>query len=92
MESAAALAVAALGATVLFGAVVESTGGSPTVAAMNIAYPLADALLLGLVVSVLALTGWRLDRSWLCIIGGTSVLALADSAYLYRRSAGSRTR
>ena len=84
----AALAVAALGATVLFGAVVESTGGSPTVAAMNIAYPLADALLLGLVVSVLALTGWRLDRSWLCIIGGTAVLALADSAYLYQAVGG----
>ena len=43
----AALAVAAVGATVLFGAVVESTGGSPLLAAMNLAYPLADTLLLG---------------------------------------------
>ena len=60
----AALAVAASGAAVLFGAVVESTGGSPLIAAMNIAYPLADALLLGIVVAVLALTGWRLDRTW----------------------------
>ena len=84
----AALAVAAIGAAVLFGAVVESTGGSPAVAAMNIAYPLADALLLGLVVSVLALTGWRIDRSWLCIVGGTAVLALADSAYLYQAVGG----
>ena len=84
----AALAVAAVGAAVLFGAVVESTGGSPAVAAMNIAYPLADALLLGLVVAVLALTGWRLDRSWLLIIGGTGVLALADSAYLYQAGGG----
>jgi diguanylate cyclase (GGDEF)-like protein len=84
----AALAVAAVGSTVLFGAVVESTGGSPAVAAMNIAYPLADALLLGLVVSVLALTGWRIDRSWLCILGGTAVLALADSAYLYQAVGG----
>ncbi len=84
----AALAVAAVGATVLFGAVVESTGGSPAVALMNIAYPLADALLLGLVVSVLALGGWRIDRSWLCIVGGTAVLALADSAYLYQAVGG----
>ena len=51
---------------------------------MNLAYPLADALLLGLVVAVLALTGWRLDRSWLCIVGGTAVLALTDSAVLYQ--------
>ena len=80
----AALAVAAIGAAVLFGAVVESTGGSPLVAAMNIAYPLADALLLGLVVSVLGLTGWRIDRTWSCIVAGTLVLALADSAFLYQ--------
>ena len=85
----AALAVAAVGATVLFGAVVESTGGSPLLAAMNLAYPLADALLLGIVVAVLALTGWRLDRTWLCIVAGTAVLALTDSAFLYQASSGS---
>ena len=84
----AALAVAASGAAILFGAVVERTGGSPRTAAMNLAYPLADALLLGLVVAVLALSGWRLSRSWLCIVGGTAVLALADSAYLYQAAVG----
>ena len=85
----AALAVAAVGAAVLFGAVVESTGGSPLTAAMNLAYPLADALLLGLVVAVLAITGWRLDRAWLCILGGTAALALADSGVLYQAAVGS---
>ncbi len=84
----AALAVAAVGAAVLFGAVVERTGGSPRMVAMNLAYPLADALLLGLVVAVLALTGWRLDRAWLCILAGTAVLALADGAYLYQAAVG----
>jgi two-component system cell cycle response regulator len=87
----AALAVAAIGAAVLFGAVVDSTGGSPLTAAMNLAYPLADALLLGLVVAVLALTGWRLDRTWVCILAGTGVLALADSAYLYQSAIASST-
>ena len=85
----AALAVAAIGAAVLFGAVVDSTGGSPLTAAMNLAYPLADALLLGLVVAVLAVTGWRLDRTWLCILGGTSALTLADSGALYQAAVGS---
>jgi two-component system cell cycle response regulator len=85
----AALAVAAVGAAVLFGAVVESTGGSPLLAAMNLAYPLADALLLGIVVAVLALTGWRLDRTWSAIVAGTAVLALTDSAVLYQASSGS---
>jgi diguanylate cyclase (GGDEF)-like protein len=85
----AALAVAALGAAALFGPVLETTGGSPGMAAMNIAYPLADALLLGLVVSMLALTGWRLDRAWICIIGATATLALSDSAFLYEAVTGS---
>ena len=84
----AALAIAAVGAAVLFGAVVDSTGGSPLVAAMNLAYPLADALLLGLVVGVLALTGWRVDRTWACIAAGAATLALADSAYLYQATSG----
>jgi diguanylate cyclase (GGDEF)-like protein len=87
----AALAVAAVGAAVLFGPVVDSTGGAPLTAAMNLAYPLADALLLGLVVAVLALTGWRLDRTWICILAGTAVLALADSAYLYQSAIASST-
>ena len=87
----AALAVAAVGAAVLFGPVVDSTGGAPLTAAMNLAYPLADALLLGLVVAVLALTGWRLDRTWICILAGTGVLALADSAYLYQSAIASST-
>ena len=85
----AALAVAAIGGAVLFGAVVDSTGGSPLTAAMNLAYPLADALLLGLVVAVLAITGWRLDRTWLCILGGTAALTLADSGALYQAAVGS---
>ena len=83
-----ALAVAALGAAILFGAVLDSTGGSALTAAMNVAYPLADGLLLGLVVGVLALTGWRLDRTWICILAGTAVLAIADSAYLYKAAVG----
>jgi diguanylate cyclase (GGDEF)-like protein len=84
----AALAVAAIGAAVLFGAVVDSTGGSPFLAAMNLAYPLADALLLGIVVAVLALTGWRLDRTWSALVAGTAVLALTDGAVLYQASSG----
>ena len=85
----AALAVAGVGAAALFGPVLETTGGSPATAIMNVAYPLADALLLGLVVSTLALTGWRLDRAWLCILGGTATLALSDGAFLYEAVTGS---
>ena len=47
----ASLAVAALGAAVVFDKVLSTTGGSPLVVATNLAYPLADCLLLALAVA-----------------------------------------
>ena len=60
----ASLAVAAFGAAVIFDKVISTTGGSPLMVATNLAYPLADLLLLALAVATFALTGWRFDRTW----------------------------
>jgi len=87
----ASLAVAALGAAVVFDAVLKSTGGSTLVIATNLAYPLADVLLLALVVATFALTGWRFDATWAFVAVGFAVFALADSAYLYETAAGKYT-
>jgi len=87
----ASLAVAALGAAVVFGEVLSSTGGSALVIATNLAYPLADVLLLALVVATFALTGWRFDATWAFVAVGFAVFALADSAYLYETAAGTYT-
>ena len=38
--------------------------------ATNLAYPLADLLLVSLVVAMFALTGWRLDSTWGFIVTG----------------------
>jgi two-component system, cell cycle response regulator len=84
----ASLAVAALGAAVVFDEVLSSTGGSALVIATNLAYPLADVLLLALVVATFALTGWRFDATWAFVAVGFAVFALADSAYLYETAAG----
>ena len=84
----ASLAVAALGAAIVFDAVLKSTGGSTLVVATNLAYPLADALLLALVVATFALTGWRFDATWAFVAVGFAVFALIDSAYLYETAAG----
>jgi two-component system cell cycle response regulator len=84
----ASLAVAALGAAVVFDEVLRTTGGSALVVATNLAYPLADVLLLALVVATFALTGWRFDATWACVAAGFAVFALADSAYLYETAAG----
>jgi two-component system, cell cycle response regulator len=84
----ASLAVAALGAAIVFDAVLKSTGGSTLVVATNLAYPLADVLLLALVVATFALTGWRFDATWAFVAVGFAVFALVDSAYLYQTAAG----
>ena len=50
----AALAVAAFGSAVLLGPVMESTGGDLAAVATDLAYPLADVLLLALVIGTFA--------------------------------------
>jgi diguanylate cyclase (GGDEF)-like protein len=84
----AALAVAAVGAAVVFNQVLETTGGSPLVIATNLAYPLADVLLLALIVGIFALTGWRFDLTWALVAAGFAVFAVADSIYLYETAVG----
>jgi two-component system, cell cycle response regulator len=84
----ASLAVAALGAAVIFDEVIGTTGGSALVVATNLAYPLADLLLLALVVAMFGLTGWRVDRTWGLVAAGFAVFAITDSVYLYKTAMG----
>jgi two-component system, cell cycle response regulator len=84
----AALAVGALGAAVVFDKVLSTTGGNALVVATNLAYPLADLLLLSLIVAMFALTGWRFDRTWAFVAAGYAVFAVADTAYLYQTAEG----
>jgi diguanylate cyclase (GGDEF)-like protein len=81
------LAVASVAAAVVFEAVLDGVGGAPLEIATNLTYPLADTLLLALVVGALAVSGWRLDCTWLWIGGGLIAFAVADSLYLYANAA-----
>jgi two-component system, cell cycle response regulator len=82
------LAVAAVGTAIVFGAVLKATSGSPAAVATNLAYPLADLMLIALVVWSLAVTGWRLDRTWALITLGLLVFSVSDCLYLYQTSVG----
>ncbi len=68
--------------------VLSTTDGSALVVATNLAYPLADLLLLSLVVAMFGLTGWRFDATWALVALGFAVFAIADSIYLYETAAG----
>ena len=85
----AGLAIAAVGAAVVFGPVLADAAGSAAAVATNLAYPIADLLLAALVVGVLSLRGWRVDRGWALLGGGFLVLTIADSIYLTQIVGGS---
>jgi two-component system, cell cycle response regulator len=76
------LAVAAVGAAVVFGAALTDTHGAPLTVATNLAYPLADLLLVGILLGIMALTGWNLRGDWLMLAVGFVVFAIVDSIYL----------
>jgi diguanylate cyclase (GGDEF)-like protein len=80
----AGLTVAAVIATLFFEPIVNATSGSPTEIAVNLAYPAGDLLLMGLVVAIFGLNGWRLDPVWLLLGGGLALSALADGVYLFQ--------
>ena len=80
----AALTVAAISAAVVFKAVRASTGGDSAAIVTNLAYPLADMVLFGLVVGVMAAGRKRLDRTWLVLGVGFGVFAVSDSLYLFQ--------
>lgn len=78
-----ALAVAAAGAAVLLDPLIGHTGGSAAVRAIDLAYPLADILLLGFAIGLPAITGWRVRGPWLLIAGALTLIAVSDGLFLY---------
>ena len=82
------LAVASIGAALVFGAILSSTGGNATQIAVNLAYPLGDMLLVAFVFSMFALTGWRPGRAGLLLGVGFSLNAIGDSLWVYSYATG----
>jgi two-component system, cell cycle response regulator len=79
----AALGAATIGAATLFRPVLHSTAGTFLTAATDLAYPLGDLTLLGVMVGALALTGWRPGRAWLLIAASFGAIAATDGTFLY---------
>jgi diguanylate cyclase (GGDEF)-like protein len=84
----AALAVSAASAALVFETVRDSASGQAMEIAVSLAYPIADLVLLGLIVGALAGTGWQLDRTWVLLAGGIATFWFADSLYLVRTANG----
>jgi len=82
------LAVASVGMALVLQHVVDLTGGSRTATAANLMYPLADLTLIGLVVWILAASGWHPGRAWSLLLGGLVVFAVSDCLYLFQTASG----
>lgn len=84
----AALVVAALGAALVFEPVLHATDGAAAAVATNLAYPLSDILLDAMIVGLLAVSGWRVDRRWGLFVLAFAINAVADGVYLFQGAAG----
>jgi diguanylate cyclase len=89
---AAALVVGAIGVAILLPPILASSEGS-TVAVIvtNLAYPLGDLVILGLVTALAGLMGWRPGWAVGLLAAGCLMFGLADSVYLFQVSDGTYT-
>jgi diguanylate cyclase (GGDEF)-like protein len=72
--------LAAIGAAIIVPSVLSGHGSAATLA-MKLTYPIGDLLLVGLVVGIIALRGWRIDRGWAGLGAAFALLAAADFLY-----------
>jgi PAS domain S-box-containing protein len=82
-----ALAIAAVGATLLSDPITAVTGLGAGPAAMNLVYPLMDGLIVCLLLCVLIIHQWRPDPVWLVLAGVWVLQGAADTVYLHQADA-----
>jgi two-component system, cell cycle response regulator len=90
-SAAATLAVAALGAALVVQPVVAHADGGDLAVATNLAYPIFDLLLLGLIVGATALGNWRVSRTWALLAASVLAFWIADSVYVVADATGAYT-
>ena len=87
----AALAVGAVGAAVVFEPVAHAAEGRPLAVATNLAYPIFDLVVVAMIVAVMTLRGWRVDRTFALLGAGVIAFWVADSVYLVQTANGTYT-
>jgi two-component system, cell cycle response regulator len=84
-----ALTTTALACALAYGTLVAAAGGDPSPAVLtNLAYPIGDLLLLGIVVAILGRLGWNPGMAWMLLGLGVALSAVADGLYLVQTAEG----
>jgi hypothetical protein len=68
--------------------VVEQTDDSGWVTVVDFSYPTLDVLLIGGILGIYGLLGWRPGRTWLVLGLGCVVMAFADAAFSVQQARG----
>ncbi len=84
----AGLGAAALCAAFAFRSIAHSAGGSALAVAANLAYPIGDVLLLGLVVGGTAVLAGRRKAPWMLMAAGIGLNVVGDTFNLFQSSIG----
>ena len=85
----AAGAVSSVCVGLVVSAVARSAVGSPATALVtDLAYPIGDLVLLGLVVGAIALEGWAADRTWIALAAGFLSFTVTDGLFLVKTADG----
>jgi diguanylate cyclase (GGDEF)-like protein len=84
-----AVAVASVAAALAYGPVIHDSAGDLSAAVLTaLAYPVGDLLLLGVIVAIFGLSGWRPGRAWVLLGIGLALNAIGDGIYLVQTAAG----
>lgn len=75
----AILVVLVAGFALILQPLADHTGESPLATVVTFAYPILDLLLIGAVLGVYGLLGWRPDRMWLALGMGILVMTIPDA-------------
>lgn len=85
---AAMLVVLVAGFALVVQPEVDHTHHRLLVTVVDFAYPVLDVLLIGCILGVYGLLGWRPDRMWVLIGLGTLLSAIADAAFAVQEEQG----
>jgi hypothetical protein len=84
----AGVGAAAVCAAFAFHGILQSTGGNGLATAVNLAYPVGDLLLLGLVIGGSALLAGRRKAPWRLLAAGIGLNVFGDTFNLFQSSVG----
>jgi diguanylate cyclase len=84
-----ALTMAAVAAALTAGLIHTAAARAPATVLVGFLYPCGDLVLLALAAGMLPIREWRNEFSWVLLVVGLVLFAVADTAYLFETSADS---